>query len=413
MAVSRDDGFQYLGVIRMNNKQYGTFYQARLTSKLGRKTIGLGSDYINALNIAKIIDDEIKRLIANDLPIDLDTLKAIAENQKERLKAKEEKKLVVIEKDSIASLWDKYVSFHTSTKQWEESYVLTHIQTITNLIANCPTQKLENKQEIVEWLFSDSSRSASTSKARFKLIVAAIDWNSKQGNIPRKWGIEYRDILNSITVETKKRSLIQEDEEIDIFKVTEIYQILEALKNDTYSRYKNRHSQYYLYAYFCWLTGCRPSEAIALKWENVDLVRKRIKFCEGQVLASGSVIKKSGTKTVEVRYFPINGELENLLTSIHHRKGYVFLNERLKPISQQAFRGIWKTLLDEMSIRHRTPYQMRHSMISYHANNDFPIQKLAEIVGNSEKVIIEHYLRLDIERINLPDVLQPTKSILI
>ena len=38
-------------------------------------------------------------------------------------------------------------------------------------------------------------------------------------------------------------------------------------------------------------------------------------------------------------------------------------------------------------------------MISYHANNDYPVHKLCEIVGNSEKIIKEHYLKLDIERL--------------
>lgn len=45
-------------------------------------------------------------------------------------------------------------------------------------------------------------------------------------------------------------------------------------------------------------------------------------------------------------------------------------------------------------------------MISYHANNDFPIQKLAKLVGNSPEVIMQHYLHFDIERINLPGVLR-------
>jgi integrase len=158
--------------------------------------------------------------------------------------------------------------------------------------------------------------------------------------------------------------------------------------------------------YFCWLTGCRPSEAIALKWENVDLARNRLRFAEAQVNASGKIVKKKGTKTEASRLVPINSELKELLTSIPHRKGYVFLNKSEKAISQQALNGIWKTLLQNMGIRYRVPYQLRHTMISYHANNDYPIHKLAELVGNSEEVIKEYYLKIDIERINLPDVIK-------
>lgn len=412
MVATSSNEFKYLSVNTMDNKRYGTFYQLRLSTRLDpkRRTIGLGTDRIQALNLALMVDEEIHRLITNRMPIEIDSLKAMVENQREATRLKKEKDIYVIEKDSIAFLWDKYVSFHRSIGEWGEVYFLTHIKTVTSLIDRCPVQKLEHKQELVEWLFSDEKRSRKTSQDRFKLIVAAIDWNSKQGNITRKWGIEYRDLLSSIlggSKKKKRKSIVQDEEEVDIFSVAEIEQVLEAFKNDTYSRFRGKHSQYYQYAYFCWLTGCRPSEAIALKWENIDLTKKRIYFCEGQVNASGKIIKKDGTKTEDGRYFPINGGLENLLNSIPRHKGYVFLNAANKPISQQAFCRVWKTLLDAMGVRHRIPYQMRHSMISYHANNDFPIQKLAEIVGNSEEIIRKHYLRLEIERIKLPDVVKP------
>ncbi|MDD1475003.1 tyrosine-type recombinase/integrase, partial [Dolichospermum sp. ST_sed4] len=159
-----------------------------------------------------------------------------------------------------------------------------------------------------------------------------------------------------------------------------------------------------------WLTGCRPSEAVALKWKNVDLQKNRITFCENQVNASGKIVCKQGTKTNDFRFFPINTELRELLVICRNRntsnKSFVFLNQKGLPMSQQALNGVWRTLLAAMNIRYRVPYQLRHTMISYHANNDYPIHKLCEIVGNSEKIIKEHYLKLDIERINLPDVIK-------
>jgi integrase len=414
MVASTSNEFKYLSVITMNTP-YGTMYQLRLTTKLGRKTIGLGSDKIQALNLALMVDEEIERRIVNNELIELDYLKALVKENQNAAKAKKYGQLRIVEKDDLSVLWDNYVSFYKALDNvWEETYILTTIQTVGNLVKRCPYQKLEQKSEIVEWLFSESKentkgkqRSAKTNKDRFKLIVAAIDWNSKQNNIPRKWGIEYRDLLESIKNKTEKKNKTScEDETISIFSVKEVYQILDAFKNDTYSRYEGKHSQYYKYVYFCWLTGCRPSEAIALKWDNVDLQKIRIKFCEGQVNASGRIIKKNGTKTVETRYFPINTELMELLNSIPHRTNYVFTNAIGKPISQQALNRVWRTLLNAMGIKYRIPYQLRHTMISYHANNDYPVHKLAEIVGNSEKIIKEHYLKLNIEQINLPGVIK-------
>lgn len=390
------------------NTSYGAMYQLRLSSKLGRKTIGLGSDKIQALNLALMVDEEIEKWIVNNEVIEIDYLKTLVKTTQSNIKTNKSKKLRVVEETDLTVLWSKYVSSHTAIKLWEETYILTTIQTVGNLIKRCPFQRLEQKNELVEWLFSDKNRSQKTNKDRLKLIVAAIDWNSKTGNIPRKWGIEYRDLLTSITIttENKTSATCEDEEEIDIFTVKEVYQILDALKNETYSRFKGKHSQYYKYVYFCWLTGCRPSEAIALKWENIDLQKKRIKFCEGQVNASGRIIKKKGTKTVPIRYFPINEELMELVNSIPQRTNYVFTNINGEPISQQGLNGVWRTLLESMGIRYRVPYQLRHTMISYHANNDYPIHKLTELVGNSEKVIKEHYLKLDIERISLPGIIK-------
>ncbi|MBE9193210.1 site-specific integrase [Gloeocapsopsis crepidinum LEGE 06123] len=360
MVATKPD-FKHLSVMVMRTK-YGEMYQLRLNSKLGRKTIGLGSDKIQALNLALLVDEEISQCIAKLQPVDLNALKQLVHEKQEEIKAKKIGGLRLVEKDDLQILWNKYVAFHISTGAWTETYILTTIKTVTSLIEKCPIQKLECKSDLVQWIFSDLSRTTQTSKERFKLIVAAIDWNSKQGNIPRHWGIEYRDLLSTIKNKSRDKS---EDEGIDIFSVSEVYQILEALKLNTYSRFKNTHSQYYKYVYFCWLTGCRPSEAVALKWENIDLVRNKLKFVEGQINASGKIVKKQGTKTEACRVFPINDELKSLLTSIPHRKSYVFLGKLGNPISQQALNGVWRSLLTSMGIRYRVPYQLRHTMISY------------------------------------------------
>nr|WP_285962855.1 site-specific integrase [Oscillatoria laete-virens] len=402
MVAASKSEFKHLSVMTMKTPS-GNMYQLRLSAQWGRKTIGLGSDRFFALNLALEVDESIEECRTKGKDVEIDSLKELVKSRRETTPPRV---LKIVEKDDLAILWDNYVTFHRSKGAWEETYVLTHIKTVGSLVGKCPYQKLENKQEIVRWLFDDPKRSPATSKNRLKLIVAAIDWASKQGQISRHWGIEYRDLLESISIKTCQSPNDEDESNIEIFSVKEVYQILEALKTDCFSRFKGKHHQYYKYVYFCWLTGCRPSEAIALKWENVDLSKNNIKFCEGRVNASGQIIEKKGTKTAPSRLFPINEELRNLLESIPKNQGYVFRNAMGKPISQQAFNGVWRTLLNRAGIPYRMPYQLRHTMISYHANNDFPIQKLCQLVGNSEKVLRERYLKLDIERIGLPGVVK-------
>ncbi|MTJ54824.1 site-specific integrase [Anabaena sp. UHCC 0253] len=399
-------GFIHLSVNTMRNGKFIT-YQLRLSSKYGRKTIGVGGNYLTALNIAKTIDEEINRQLSTGNDLDIAALKSMTKGELSRFKESKHRNIRVVEKNDLQMLWSKYVDYNKNVNTWCESTILTTVATVTSIINSCPVQKLEQKGELVKWFFSDKNRCPKTSKDRLKWIVSAIDWNSKHGNIPKKWGIEYRDLLESIKLKDIQRSNFQDnDNELDIFSVSEVYSILDALKNETYVRQKGTHKQYYFYVYFLWLTGCRPSEAVALKWENIDFEKNRIKFCENQVNASGTIVKKQGTKTVDFRFFPINQELREIFSVFNNRTGYVFTNKNGKCISQQALNGVWKNLLAAMNLRYRVPYQLRHTMISYHANNDYPIHKLAEIVGNSEKIIKEYYLKLDIEKIFLPDVIR-------
>lgn len=390
--------------IKILNQSNGIFYQARLSSKLGRKTIGLGSDEFLAITIAKRLDENIAECVNNSKPVNIDELKSLAKKLISEDRSKKSPSLETSVNNELSNLYKQYVEFHLSTGSWKEGYYVTDIRGIESLLRKSPYQKLSQKNEFIKWLFSDKNRTKKTSKKYLMFIVAAIDWCSKQGLINRNVGIEWRDALNSITIKKQKSVITDDDKSIDIFTVEEVYKIINAFKNETFCRFKGKHCQYYPYVYFCWLSGCRPSEAIALKWDNVDLVKFLIKFCEVERDANGTICKQVGTKTVEYRYFPINTELLNLLLSISKKSNYVFTDSKGKPIRQRSFINIWRRVLLGLGIRYRIPYQLRHTMISYHANNNYPLHKLASIVGNSEAIIKKHYLKLDFDKIKLPDI---------
>ena len=394
--------YQWLS-LKVQQTPYGIFYQARLSSRLDRKTIGLGGDELAALNIAKALDDAITDCVRQSKPVQIENLKLLAKGMLDSEKLKNSPRIATAQGE-LGDLYKRYVEFNLSIKSWKEGYYLSDIKGIESLLQKSPYQGLNQKSEFIEWIFSDGKRSPQTSKKYLMLIVAAIDWSSKQGIIPRNIGIEWRDALNSISVKKQKLTDNTEAETIDIFTVEEVYKILEAFKTEAFSRYEGRHYQYYPYIYFCWLTGCRPSEAIALKWKNCNLDKKLIKFCETERDANGTICKQQGTKTQDYRYFPINEELEKLLLSLP-RGNYVFTNLKSEPIRQHALIKPWKTVLTGLGIRSRRPYQLRHTMISYHANNNYPLHKLASLVGNSEAIIKSHYLKLDIEKMALPGVL--------
>lgn len=399
--------FKYSNCV-IHKKDNKFYIQLQLILSLGKKRFAFGrennANYQKMIEAGIAIDKYIDLCLSEDRVMDYQELNTI-------VKSIAKPHLVVVKAVDLKTIWQDYLDYHNSLGCWSESYIHTHLQTIGNLINRSDfPQDLSKPTLALEYLLK-GKRSVKTARDRFKLIVAAIDWGSKHDKLDRKLGVKWRDCLSTINsklkTERKKSDREQsgnEEEYIDPFSVLEIEQILDALLNETHSRYKGRHYQYYHYVSFLWLTGCRPSEAIALKWNNVSLLKKKIKFCEAEVMASGKLCKRSGTKTEPFRFFPVNADLESLFAQLPQRSKYVFTAYDGSPIAQHNFSRVWKLLLKNLGIRHRIPYQLRHSMISYHANRGFPLPQLAKIVGNSEKVIREHYLAIDYSLINVPTI---------
>jgi integrase len=71
-------------------------------------------------------------------------------------------------------------------------------------------------------------------------------------------------------------------------------------------------SHYLPFVKFLFSTGCRPNEATALKWQDVDFDNKRITICEAIGIAKdGSKVTKA-TKTNVIRVIPMPNKLREL-----------------------------------------------------------------------------------------------------
>lgn len=74
----------------------------------------------------------------------------------------------------------------------------------------------------------------------------------------------------------------------------------------------NRHYAHCTnYVRFLFHTGCRPSEAIVLKWKGVE--GNVIKFRESVVVTENGLILKEGLKTQRKRDFPMNQAVQSVL----------------------------------------------------------------------------------------------------
>jgi integrase len=163
-----------------------------------------------------------------------------------------------------------------------------------------------------------------------------------------------------------------------------------------------------IYYAFPFLTGVRPSEQLALLWQDVDLAAGVIRIRRMQE-RDGSLTEL--TKTVAgTRDIPIspllktmlirwrlacprhNGELVRVfptvgsLTSARHRK-------RGGPLSYANFRsGYWRPALLALGLPYVTPHSARHAFISTLQAQGIEVGLVAKLAGHANaSVTLSHY----------------------
>lgn len=171
---------------------------------------------------------------------------------------------------------------------------------------------------------------------------------------------------------------------------------------------------------FLFLTGCRPGEAFALRWQDIMFERGVIRFSKSYTASTKSV---QCTKTKTVRMFYLYPRLTEFLTRIKPTSfeslDLVFQNKKGKSFNSNLhgqawlgystgelngkryhYSGVVTRLVEQGAISgYLPPYHARHTYITLtaHANrkNTSALMLLAHACGNSVEVILAHYLGVD------------------
>lgn len=118
-------------------------------------------------------------------------------------------------------------------------------------------------------------------------------------------------------------------------------------------------SDYYLIRFF---TGMRTSEIDGLQWQYVDIKNRQILI--RKTIVDGIV---TDTKTQESRRIiemslPVMEAFKRLKQKSYESQEYVFINGAGKPLDHRnVTRRVWYPMLDKLGLKHRTPYQTRHT----------------------------------------------------
>lgn len=193
------------------------------------------------------------------------------------------------------------------------------------------------------------------------------------------WGVEMGFLKNNPYKLIKGLPRIK-NKNIDPFSKNERTAILQSFSNN------QSYNHYCPFVSFLFFTGCRPSKAVGLRW--VNLTSEFVIFKEA--IVEGKY--KNSTKTNESRRFPINQQLKELLNNLVPVSDYIFTAKQGGFINLNNFnRRAWNTILSDIPIRYRTPYNCRHTFITECLNAGVTVSTVAQWVGNSPKIIYEYY----------------------
>jgi integrase len=293
---------------------------------------------------------------------------------------------------TLPQLWEKYVEFkrpNVSPSTLAKDY--QKVDRCVNL--QLPKKSIDDAVAIRDWLVAN--KTANSAKRILTQIKACCDW-----------AVKSRLITNNpfVGMAADIRVPKGESEETDInpFSLEERDKIIQEFKND-------RHYKYYAsFIEFLFMTGCRPSEAVALQWKHVTDDFRTIRFEQAVVESENGLVCKKGLKTQKKRSFPINPKLAGLLQSIKPES--VTGEDKVFPAPKGGWidthnlnNRAWNSLLKRLdsNIEYRNLYQTRHTFIT--AALETPIlmpdggmrmldaKDIAKLVGTSAKMIYEHY----------------------
>jgi integrase len=299
---------------------------------------------------------------------------------------------------TLTELWLKYMEYkspNASPKTIDSTYapVLVHLN-------RCKVDGLKEPLKLRMGLLRVTTQSQA--KRSLMQLSAACKWGMKHGLVES----------NPFEGMYKELEATRPDPPM-AFSVEERDRIIYTFEHDARPGMDYRH--YTAFVKFLFWSGCRPCEAIGLRWGSVIGDCSKIHFHESIVEVSGKQVRRKETKTGVERWFTCPARLQALLRSLRPSKpnpdSLVFVSPKGGAISESNFasRG-WKKVLTDLGLERKdgikmTPYNCRDTFITLQAVQGNSSTTIARWVGNSSKVIEEKYLeRLKLENLRPTDV---------
>jgi integrase len=280
---------------------------------------------------------------------------------------------------SLPELWQRY---RDAREPGKSPATVRMYGWVANHLDRCPHKLPTEAQAVFDWITANVP--ADSAKRVMMHLSSCCRW-------ARKSGLFDSNPFEDMSSEVKVPKAGTEEDEVFPFTREERDRILAAFGAN---RYYKRYAPLMQFLFF---TGCRPSEAVALRWKHVG--KSVITFDQALIYSGKGLVLKDGLKTQRFRKFPINAQLNELIQSIKpdpcDPEALVFPSPRGKYIDWHNFSNrAWKeVLLSLPDIEYRNPYQSRHTFCSLCKEADIASIQIAKWVGNSVQMIDRVYTK--------------------
>lgn len=279
----------------------------------------------------------------------------------------------------LLELWDLWVD----SLEISHASKCDHYEMIRRMIV-----KADPKLDDTKWLIS-STLAPRTFNKRLSSVRACFGWGIRQGAL----------LSNPCDRIKSRKSPKVNIKPFNIEEITKIVQGFDAIA-----------PHYSPFVQFLFQSGARISEAIGLRWSNVDLDAGLLTISESLSNDStrpGRTRVRKETKTGTIRHLQMTDSLERLLGELQTADkmpddALVFKTLRGCVIDNINFRALWQKVLKDVGVKYRKIHTIRHTTLSMAISQGVPITGVAYIAGHSDvSMVVKTYGHM-IDRPKLP-----------
>ncbi len=296
---------------------------------------------------------------------------------------------------TVAGWLDEYVTTYKGTGSLRERSLQRIIQTYALIeagpLASVPLDKLNGAavQKFYNQLASgwtdrhgkEHKPLSSSSIGKVHKLLSAAYKRAKQLNMIAR---NPMDAVDSVKVTYKKMSVFTTEE------IGMIFRALDEIENDKYNR--SLRYDYTLLFMMLLETGCRVSELLALRWEDINLNKREI-FIRTSKARDGQTFNDPKTSAGR-RSIPIISD--NLLAKLKDYRdrdgltrmtGYLFETQNAGAISYNRVHLMWKHVCKQAGIEEKTIHCFRHTFATRLLEKGIPTAEVSRILGHADSAI--------------------------